>query len=614
MTGKGTGRGRLSVFGGYLIIASWWMAIMAVMPLSAGGQVLDSLRRTDWRQPGRSGNYLPDAQVDVLQFGADSSGVWPCDEAVLQAMNALQGPGRVHFPPGRYRFTQSIILRDSVFLEGERDALTGLPASHLLLGPGENRDGILLQGQEWSTGIQVLDTLKQGQFHIRVEDPEIFQPGDILRLHALDDSLLVFNTWALHTTGQLLTVASVQDDTLWLDRPLRRDYDPGRPPLLYEVQPILQAGVICLGLERTDSTGTQTANISLIHARDCLIAGIHSRKANFAHVDVRSTSRTTIVRNYCTEGHGYGGGGRAYGVMLQAGTAECLVTGNIFRQLRHSMILQSGANGNVLAYNVSRSPYWTGTVLPADAAGDLVLHGNYPYFNLFEGNVVQNIVIDDSHDKNGPYNTFFRNRAELYGIFMNANPPSGFQHFIGNQVVNTSAPWLGLFLLQGTGHYSYGNVVKGQIQPPGTTEPAETSLFDYPFGSWYTHIGSIPPIRTDNAGNPAPLTETVWRESGGEALWSACHEPEYGPVYVTILSGASVMTIRPNPCRGSFVVQRPDAGTDRREFALYDISGREILRGETGPGETAFDATGIPPGCYFWRSGGDGAGRLVVLP
>ncbi len=614
MTGKGTGRGRLSVFGGYLIIASWWMAIMAVMPLSAGGQVLDSLRRTDWRQPGRSGNYLPDAQVDVLQFGADSSGVWPCDEAVLQAMNALQGPGRVHFPPGRYRFTQSIILRDSVFLEGERDALTGLPASHLLLGPGENRDGILLQGQEWSTGIHVLDTLKQGQFHIRVEDPEIFQPGDILRLHALDDSLLVFNTWALHTTGQLLTVASVQDDTLWLDRPLRRDYDPGRPPLLYEVQPIRQAGVICLGLERTDSTGTQTANISLIHARDCLIAGIHSRKANFAHVDVRSSSRTTIVRNYCTEGHGYGGGGRAYGVMLQAGTAECLVTGNIFRQLRHSMILQSGANGNVLAYNVSRSPYWTGTVLPADAAGDLVLHGNYPYFNLFEGNVVQNIVIDDSHDKNGPYNTFFRNRAELYGIFMNANPPSGLQHFIGNQVVNTSAPWLGLFLLQGTGHYSYGNVVKGQIQPPGTSEPAETSLFDYPFGSWYTHIGSIPPIRTDNAGNPAPLTETVWRESGGEALWSACHEPEYGPVYVTILSGASVMTIRPNPCRGSFVIQRPDAGTDRREFALYDISGREILRGETGPGETAFDATGIPPGCYFWRSGGDGAGRLVVLP
>lgn len=591
-----------------------WMTIIAVMPVSAGGQIPDSTRLTDWRQPGRSGNYLPAAQVDVLQFGADSSGVWPCDDAVMQAMDALQGPGRVHFPPGRYRFAKTIMLRDSIFLVGERDALTGLPSSHLLLGPGENRDGILLQGQEWSTGMHTVDTLRQGQYHILVEEAGMFQPGDILRLHAMDDSLLVFNPWALHTTGQLITVAAVQDDTLWLDRPLRRDYNPGRPPVLYEVLPIRQAGVICLALERTDSTASQTANISVIHARDCLIEGIHSRKGNFAHVDVRSSSRISIVRNYCTEGHGYGGGGRAYGVMLQAGTAECLVTGNIFRQLRHSMILQSGANGNVIAYNVSRSPYWTGTVLPADAAGDLVLHGNYPYFNLFEGNVVQNIVIDDSHDKNGPYNTFFRNRAEHYGIFMNANPPSGYQHFIGNQVVNTSAPWLGLFLLQGTGHFSFGNVVKGQIQPPGTSEPAEASLFDYSFGSWYTHLGSIPPIRTDNAGNSSPLTETAWRESGGEALWSACQEPEYGPVSVAIMSGDPGMTIRPNPCRGSFVVRRTDAGTERRAFALYDISGREILRGETVPGDTAFDATGIPPGWYFWRSGGGGTGGLVVLP
>lgn len=614
MTREGAGRERSGALTGYGFIAWGWMTFMAVMPSSIDGQVLDSLRRTDWRQPGRSGNYMPAAQVDVVQFGADSLGIWPCDDAVMEAMDALQGPGKVHFPPGRYRFAKTIMLRDSVFLVGERDAVTGLPSSHLLLGPGENRDGILLQGQEWSTGMHVLDTLRQGQFHILVEEAGMFQSGDILRLHALDDSLLVFNTWALHTTGQLLTVAAVQDDTLWLDRPLRRDYDPGRPPLLYAVQPIRQAGVICLALERTDSTATQTANISLIHARDCLIEGIHSRKSNFAHVDVRFSSRITIVRNYCTEGHGYGGGGRAYGVMLQAGTAECLVTSNIFRQLRHSMILQSGANGNVLAYNVSRTPYWTGTVLPADAAGDLVLHGNYPYFNLFEGNVVQNIVIDDSHDKNGPYNTFFRNRAELYGIFMNANPPSGFQHFIGNQVVNTSAPWLGLFLLQGTGHFSYGNVVKGQIQPPGTSEPVEASLFDYPFGSWYTHIGSIPPIRTDNAGNSSPLTETAWRESGEEARWSVCHEPEYGPVSMTILSGNADMAIRPNPCRTSFVVQRSDAESDLRAFALYDISGREILRGETGPGETIFDASGIPPGWYFWRSGGDGAGRLVVLP
>ncbi|MCO6486610.1 MAG: hypothetical protein J5I41_12620, partial [Saprospiraceae bacterium] len=107
MTGKGKGRNYSGSLFGFLVMSGGWMTIIAVMPVSAGGQIPDSTRLTDWRQPGRSGNYLPAAQVDVLQFGADSSGVWPCDDAVMQAMDALQGPGRVHFPPGRYRFAKT---------------------------------------------------------------------------------------------------------------------------------------------------------------------------------------------------------------------------------------------------------------------------------------------------------------------------------------------------------------------------------------------------------------------------------------------------------------------------------------------------------------------------
>jgi hypothetical protein len=52
----------------------------------------------------------------------------------------------------------------------------------------------------------------------------------------------------------------------------------------------------------------------------------------------------------------------------------------------------------------------------------MVLHGNYPFANLFEGNINQNTVIDNSHGKNGPYNTFFRNRSELWGVVMNNSP------------------------------------------------------------------------------------------------------------------------------------------------------------------------------------------------
>ena len=92
--------------------------------------------------------------------------------------------------------------------------------------------------------------------------------------------------------------------------------------------------------------------------------------------------------------------------MLHFTTNECLVEDNIFNHLRHSMILQAGANGNIFSYNYSYDPYWTGVFFPANSAGEIVLHGNWPYANLFEGNDVGNIVIDNSHDANGPHNTF----------------------------------------------------------------------------------------------------------------------------------------------------------------------------------------------------------------
>lgn len=166
------------------------------------------------------------------------------------------------------------------------------------------------------------------------------------------------------------------------------------------------------------------------------------------------------------------------------GSGECLIENNIFEHLRHSMILQAGANGNVLAYNYSHDPYWTGVQLPSNTAGDLVLHGNYPYANLFEGNIVQNIVIDDSHGINGPYNTFFRNRAELYGLFMNNNPISHQQNFIGNEITNPNFLF-GLYYVIGDDHFEYGNNDLGQISPNPAVDLPEISCFKEDIPEFY---------------------------------------------------------------------------------------------------------------------------------
>ncbi|MCB0664830.1 MAG: hypothetical protein KDC80_03365, partial [Saprospiraceae bacterium] len=169
----------------------------------------------------------------------------------------------------------------------------------------------------------------------------------------------------------------------------------------------------------------------------------------------------------------YGGGGKAYGVVLHGSASLCLVENNIFNHLRHSILLQSGANGNVISFNYSTDPFWTS--FPNNIAGDIVCHGNYPFLNLFDHNIGQNIVVDNSHGANGPYNTFFRNRAELYGILMSAtNSPD--QNFIGNEITGTGLGQ-GNYALMGSGHFEYGNSDNGAIVPGGTGDLADMSYF-----------------------------------------------------------------------------------------------------------------------------------------
>lgn len=138
-------------------------------------------------------------------------------------------------------------------------------------------------------------------------------------------------------------------------------------------------------------------------------------------------------------------------------------------------MLQAGANGNVLVYNFSTDPYWDNT--PNNTAGDIALHGNYIYANLFEQNIVQNIVIDNSHGPNGPHNTFLRNRGSLFGILFSAtNSPE--QNFLGNEVPNTSFPYsLVNYNLQGAGHFEHGNNDKDTIKPVGTQALSDLSYY-----------------------------------------------------------------------------------------------------------------------------------------
>ena len=560
------------------------------------GQVIPADRVTDWDNPGSLPAFNSNQSVNLASFGADSSGILPSDSALQQALVTLGGPGEIFIPKGVYLFNQQINFPDSLILQGEIDTVTKKPLSKLIFSTGNNNHGISVSGSSVNTGIIINYPLMQGETKIIVSQPQLFSDGDFIKVKANDDSLLVNDFWAYHSTGQIFEILLINGDTLFLNKPLRRSYTANFPEIL-KLNPKRNVHIKCLIIERADVTTSQSSNIHFNIASDCSVSGVESYFCNYSHVDIFNSTRITIENSYLKDGHSYGSGGKAYGVMLEFTSGDCFIHQNNFEHLRHSMIIQSGANGNVLAYNYSADPYWTGTILPANAAGDLVFHGNYPYMNLMEGNVVQNIVIDNSHGINGPNNMFFRNRAELYGIFMNTSPASDHQTFIGNQVTNTSSPIMGLYSLQGNNHLEYGNMIKGTVMPPGTGEPVDTTLSDYNFSSFYQYISSIPPIRNNNWQSATPLIAAQYQNLN-LGIKAACEEINYQVTLVHSEYNKNSIIVFPNPVKDKLKIIN-NSNKKELEIKIYNFLGEIIITGTFTNHLNKIDLNKLSPGIYI---------------
>ncbi|MBK9718185.1 MAG: hypothetical protein IPO85_11865 [Saprospiraceae bacterium] len=112
---------------------------------------------------------------------------------------------------------------------------------------------------------------------------------------------------------------------------------------------------------------------------------------------MNNSSNIEIKGNYFTRSYGYGSGGRGYGVELEMTSGNCLIENNIFEHLRHSFLLQACANGNVIAYNYSFDPFWQKHSCHQIPRARFSPSWQLDLSKSFEGNICQNIVIDNSH-------------------------------------------------------------------------------------------------------------------------------------------------------------------------------------------------------------------------
>ncbi|MGN6566895.1 MAG: glycosyl hydrolase family 28-related protein [Flavipsychrobacter sp.] len=578
------------------------MLLISITSVSA--QSIPAERLTDWSKAGVTDSISDyGTVVNIMDYGAVPDGLTANDTAFASALAALAGkPGIILFPAGSYLFHQNINLRDSLVLRGN-----GVATKLLFNLGGSSVNAINIQGMQGSADWSIQQAANKNDTTLYLDNISGLASGDWIKLYG-NDSGLVTSSWAYHSVGQILQIAAIQGNKVIFHQKLRKNYPDGYKTQLKKLLPVKNAGIECLYIERMDSTAQQTSNVLLNYAVDCHIIGIESNQTNFAHIEVDNSAHLTIRGNYFHHSHAYGSNGQGYGVAVEYSSGDCLVDNNIFEHLRHSMLVQAGANGNVFAYNYSKDPYWIEPGYPANASGDIVCHGNYPYLNLFEGNIVQNIVVDNSHGINGPFNTFFRNRASLWGIVQVGTPVTDSVNYIGNEVTCT-LPLMGNYIVAGAGTFQWGNNINNSIMPAGTEKLIEKSLFlNNAPGYWSANI-SYP-----NIGTPYTISSGI----NSAMLRDSLNEPEdcrknphFVETEVKDVQAVNAVSICPNPTNDQLTVS---SAQPVQMLEVYNLSGQKIISAYYHQlNKLPLDVSKLQSGIYLLYLNNNFAGEFIKL-
>jgi hypothetical protein len=246
-----------------------------------------------------------------------------------------------------------------------------------------------------------------------------FQPGDVIEIEQKNEESFYIRPewrvdWGQGATGELNRVVAVDGRTLTLEAPINADYHLDLGPKIRTIDAVEQVGIQDLSLFRAGDGYGATVRFEL--AADVWFDRVTTERTSRAHIGLNQTFRCRISDSTIHDASDFGDGGRAYGISLARHTTGCLVTNNTLYDLRHAIIVQLGASGNVVAYNHARGSAGYEDRQPR---ADVSLHGHLAQANLFEGNIVDRAVSSDWWGPSGPTNTLYRNCIRDHVIITN---------------------------------------------------------------------------------------------------------------------------------------------------------------------------------------------------
>jgi hypothetical protein len=423
---------------------------------------------TQWADPGGF------VTVDVTSRGLPADSPTVDASARLRSILATAvGRTVLYFPPGAYYFrTDLTITHDDVILRG-----AGLDRTKLIIAaPGTANAQIAFRGADVGTPLPVSGSPAAGGQSVTVPNSGPLATGDFVQLY-LDGGRKPYG-YASET--QIFRIVSKSGSTLNLDMKIGLPYPAAKAPVVQEIDMLRTAGVERLRIERTNQPTLENVNnLVLERVHNAFVRDIESVRSGRSHISIDWSKNVVVERNLVHGAFVQNAGGYAYGVAMNWGTNRVRVTDNKIWDLRHGIMVQLGANHNVIGYNSVEAPF--------NGYNDIALHANWAYMNLFEGNRFTEGYADNSKagqgsmDPTGPGNTWFRNWAS--GQIGSINAATTRQNVIGNK--------LSLIRLSGTDHYhganKEGDVVKWGSLSASSQIPASLYLAAKP-----AFLGSTP--------------------------------------------------------------------------------------------------------------------------
>jgi len=571
--------------------------VLLLLSLSLNAQVIPSSRRVNWQQIIKNYSFWePTKVISILDYGGVADGKTDNSEALKKAIASYHGhAGTVYFPAGKYLFTASMSVPDSIQLKGD-----GSDKTELIFNLNHKpEDCIRIAGSAENHFVHLKGGYSFGSNKLLTDSAFYFHSGDWVEILENNGK---WNTvpaeWARLSVGQIVKVKNVSGNTVILESPLRIAYLDSLRPRMQRIEPVKNVSIACLKILRSDRPATGGGfNIFMDYAVNSRVMGVESDSSSGSHVYISRSAHIRVEGCYFHRAFEYDGvSTHGYGVTLAHHSSGCLVANNIFVHLRHAMMVKTGANGNVFAYNYSRDPFRSESI--SDLSGDISLHGHYPYANLFEGNTVQNIIVDHYWGPSGPLNTFFRNRSELWGIIVTQSDTTETAklNFVGNECTDSSFLH-GQFVMNGTDNFLYANNILGVLIPDSSGKLPDSSYYLQVKPVFWTSEESWPDIGIPNKLGSGTIPAEKRFEKGG--LLTVC--PEVSTAVENHLSHSAIWHIGPNPVKNVLYISTPEGeGSQSFTIRLFDMQGK-LLSAKSFHGKSAvmYLKREIKPGVYL---------------